>query len=61
MRDEIGALCLEDWGDGVSLFAATTSGEVYASDDGGDEWSLIASGLAPVAKKGHDRLMAMAV
>lgn len=61
MRDEFGALCLEDWGDGLSVFAATTGGEVYASDDGGDHWSLIASGLAPVAKKGHDRLVAAAV
>ncbi|MPZ14327.1 MAG: hypothetical protein GEU73_07865 [Chloroflexi bacterium] len=58
-RHEIGALCLEDWGDSFSVFAATTGGEVYASDDGGDHWSLIASGLAAVSKKGHDQLVAV--
>lgn len=60
MRDEFGALCIEDWGDSFSLFAATTGGEVYGSDDGGDEWSLIASNLAPVSKKGHDRIVSAA-
>ncbi len=53
LQQEIGALCLEDWGDGFSLFAATTGGEVYSSDDGGDSWSLIAEGITPVSKGGH--------
>lgn len=58
MHHEIGALCLEDWGDSFSLFAGTTGGEVYASDDGGDHWSLIAEGLGPVSKGGHWRILA---
>ena len=54
---EFGALCLEDWGDSFSVFAATTGGEVYASDDGGEHWALIARDLAPVSKVHHHRLI----
>lgn len=57
MRHEVGALCLEEWGNGLSVFAATTGGDLYASDDGGDSWSLIAAGLTAVSKKGHERLL----
>ena len=50
-------MCLEEWGQSCSVFAATTSGEVYASDNGGDSWSLIAVGLAPISKGAHYRLL----
>ena len=60
MQASIEAMCLEDWGESCSLFAATTAGEVFASDDGGDHWSLIASGLAPIFKQGHLRPLATA-
>jgi photosystem II stability/assembly factor-like uncharacterized protein len=53
----IEALCLEDWGDGYLVCAGTTAGEVYASEDGGRRWSLIASGLPAIAKEGHDRVL----
>ncbi len=55
MRQEIAALCLEDWGASFSVFAATTGGEVYWSEDGGDSWSLIADGMPPVSKWRHYR------
>ncbi len=58
MQHEFGALCLESCGDSYSIFAATTAGDIYWSEDGGDHWSLIISGLAPIAKKGHERLLA---
>ncbi|MGH7828442.1 MAG: WD40/YVTN/BNR-like repeat-containing protein [Candidatus Binatia bacterium] len=58
LQHEFGALCLEDWKSGCSVFGATTGGEVYASDDSGERWSLIVSGLAPISKKGHERLLA---
>jgi photosystem II stability/assembly factor-like uncharacterized protein len=54
---EFGALTLEDWGDGFSLYAATTGGEVFASDDGGQSWSGIAAALAPISKRGHEALV----
>lgn len=58
LKHEFGALCLEDSGEGYSVFAATTGGEVYCGENQGERWSLIASGLAPISKKGHERLLA---
>ena len=59
-QGNVEAMCLEDCGDSFSVFAATTAGEVFASDDGGDRWSLIASGLAPISKGGHFRALTTA-
>lgn len=53
LQASIEALCLEAAGDDVSVFAATTNGDVYCSDDAGDSWSVIASGLAPISKDAH--------
>ena len=47
------ALCLEEAGDAVHIFAATTGGDVLLSEDGGDTWSTIVSDLAPISKGGH--------
>jgi hypothetical protein len=58
LKHEFGALCLEDWGDSYSVFGATTGGEVYCGDANGERWTLIASDLAPISKKGHERLLA---
>jgi photosystem II stability/assembly factor-like uncharacterized protein len=59
MQASIEALCLEDWGESVSLFAATTAGDVYCSDDAGERWSRIISGLAPISKGGHYEALAV--
>ena len=40
---------------GFTLFAGTTDGEVYASEDGAQSWTRIAGGLAPVSKSNHYR------
>ena len=58
LKHEFGALCLEDWGDSYSVFGATTGGEVYCGEANGERWTLIASDLAPISKKGHERLLA---
>jgi photosystem II stability/assembly factor-like uncharacterized protein len=55
LQSSIEAMSLEEWGDSFSVFAATTSGEVFASEDGGESWSLIVDGLAPISKAGHYR------
>ena len=60
LQGSIEALCLEDWGESCSVFAATTAGEVYASDDAGEHWSVIVSGLAPISKGGHYRALVTA-
>ena len=47
------AMCLEEWGDSFSIFGATATGEVWYTEDGGDHWSEVVSGLAPVSKGSH--------
>ena len=47
------AMALEDWGDSFSIFGATATGEIWASEDGGEHWSEIISGLAPISKGAH--------
>jgi photosystem II stability/assembly factor-like uncharacterized protein len=53
MQGNVEAMCLEAAGDSCSLFAATTAGEVFVSDDSGDSWYLAAGGLAPISKGAH--------
>lgn len=53
----IEAIALEDTGDAVAVYLATTAGDVYASEDAGESWERIAAGLPPVAKYGHDRAL----
>lgn len=60
MQASIEAFCLEDWGESFSVFAGTTAGEVYCSNDGGEHWSRIISGLAPISKAGHYRALVAA-
>jgi len=53
MQGNIEAMCLEAAGGECSLFAATTAGEVWASEDAGESWTLAVEGLAPISKGGH--------
>lgn len=53
LRPAFEAMCLEDWGTSFSLFAATATGEVWCSDDGGEQWAEVVSGLAPISKGTH--------
>src|SRR4030095_10438263 len=47
------AMCLEDWEESFSVLAATATGEVWCSDDGGERWREVLTGLAPVSKGPH--------
>jgi len=60
LQASIEAFCLEEAGDASSIFAATTSGEVFCSEDLGEHWTKIISGLAPISKAGHYRNLAAA-
>jgi photosystem II stability/assembly factor-like uncharacterized protein len=55
LQASIEAFCLEEAGGSCSIFAATTSGEVFASEDLGEHWKKIISGLPPISKAGHYR------
>jgi photosystem II stability/assembly factor-like uncharacterized protein len=55
MRANVEALTVASHAGGFTLFAGTTDGEIWASDDGARTWRLLASGLPPVSKVGHYR------
>jgi hypothetical protein len=40
---------------GTSLFIGTAIGDVYASDNAGESWTLAATGIPPISKGGHFR------
>ncbi len=56
IRGNIEAMSMYRWVKTAALLAATTAGDVFASEDSGEEWELIASGLPPISKVGHYKL-----
>ncbi|MCH7481978.1 MAG: hypothetical protein IIC31_04000 [Chloroflexi bacterium] len=52
------AMCLEEAGGTVRIFAATTGGDVLLSEDAGDTWTTVVSDLAPISKGGHYKPLA---
>ncbi len=55
LRSNIEAMSLHVRPDGFSIVAGTTDGEIFASEDEGESWSMIASGLPAVSKSAHYR------
>ncbi len=53
VRGNIEAMAMEVWNGSSALFAATTDGEIFFSDDEGDQWTTIVDGLPPISKAGH--------
>lgn len=51
----IEAMSRHRWPGGMTLSFATAKGEIYASDNDGEQWQRIAQGLAPVSKGVHYR------
>jgi photosystem II stability/assembly factor-like uncharacterized protein len=60
IRGNIEALTMDSYPGGFALFAGTTDGDVFFSDDEGDTWATIARNLPPVSKSGHYRNLAAA-
>jgi photosystem II stability/assembly factor-like uncharacterized protein len=58
LKHEFGALCLEASSGTCAIFGGTTGGEVFCSEDSGESWTLITDKLAPISKKGHERILA---
>jgi photosystem II stability/assembly factor-like uncharacterized protein len=54
-RANVEAMSLADYPGGFTLFAGTTDGEVFASEDAAQSWTRIAAKLAPVSKSNHYR------
>ncbi len=57
IHGNIEAMSMNVWRDGLALFAGTTDGDVFFSDDEGNGWSKIAEGIAPVSKVNHYRAL----
>jgi photosystem II stability/assembly factor-like uncharacterized protein len=55
LQASIEAFCLEEAADRCRIFAATTAGEVLCSEDLGEHWQAIISGLPAISKAGHYR------
>jgi photosystem II stability/assembly factor-like uncharacterized protein len=55
MTHSIEAMALEESGATTQVFAASTGGEVFWSNDAGDSWQMITDALAPVSKGWHYR------
>lgn len=57
IRGNIEAMAMNVWKGGFGLFAGTTDGEVFYGEDGGVGWRKIVTGLPPISKVGHFRLV----
>ena len=59
MYQAIEAMAMEVWNNGFGLYAGTTSGEIFYSDDEGENWTNIAEGsdLKPIAKGVHHKTL----
>jgi len=55
MRGNIECMTMNVYPGGFQLFAGTTDGDVFCSEDEGDTWTAIAQELPPVSKGGHYR------
>lgn len=56
LHGNVEAMCLEEAGGQVQLFAGMTDGEIWWSGDGADSWSLVAH-VAPVSKSVHTQML----
>ena len=55
IRGNVEAMAMDSYNGSFSLFAATTDGEIFCSDDEGDHWCSIIQGLPAISKGGHYR------
>jgi photosystem II stability/assembly factor-like uncharacterized protein len=54
-RANVEAMCIAAHSGGFTLFAGTTDGDVFASENEADSWTLIGRALAPITKGNHYR------
>ena len=53
IRANIEGMCMDAWNGGYAIFAGTTDGDIFYSDDEGEHWTTIAKGIGPVSKSHH--------
>jgi photosystem II stability/assembly factor-like uncharacterized protein len=47
------AVSLEAWDGGCTVYAGNTDGDIYATEDEGDTWNKVVTGLPPLSKTIH--------
>ena len=57
IHGNIEGFALNVWPGGSALFAGTTDGDVFASEDEGDTWATIAERIGAVSKGGHHLML----
>ena len=57
LRGNIEGLTINSFPGGYELFAGTTDGDVFFSENEGESWTTIARSLPPVSKGGHYRAL----
>jgi photosystem II stability/assembly factor-like uncharacterized protein len=55
VHGNIEAVAFHSYPGGLQIFAGTAIGDVFVSEDRGDSWSLLATGLPPISKVHHYR------
>lgn len=53
IRANIEGMAMDVWNGGYALFAGTTDGDVFYSEDEGEHWQTIIKGIGPVSKSHH--------
>lgn len=59
IRANIEGMAMDVWNGGYALFAGTTDGDIFYSDDEGEHWQTIIRGIGPVSKSHHHENLAM--
>jgi len=60
IRANIEGMAMDVWNGGTALFAGTTDGEVFYSEDEGERWRTIIRGIGAVSKSHHHHNLALA-
>jgi len=61
LQGSVEAMFLEEAPGRTTIMAATSTGEVWSSEDLGDTWSIAINGLAPISKGNHYQAMVPAL
>ena len=59
IRANIEGMAMDVWNGGYAIFAGTTDGDVFYSEDGGEHWQTIIKGIGPVSKSHHYHNLAL--
>ncbi|MBI2367033.1 MAG: glycosyl hydrolase [Deltaproteobacteria bacterium] len=59
IRANIEGMAMDVWAGGTALFAGTTDGDVFYSEDEGEHWQTIIKGIGAVSKSHHHHNLAL--